>query len=225
MEFPLHHFVEWIGILVFGGQFLGKLSKCKLYQSSTQIWSVLLDECLQSELIQVNCHSDQDVDLEKEHIFQEGLLGVNWEQICNSSLAAVADRGLSHMLLFREKLQAELSAFCTVFLLCDSWHCLLTNRTETYLVQLELHIYTDQSERLHNNQSELEKQTNQNSGIGTNPTVQIWIPHLHKDGLIRNQGGNFLCESLPPFVSLELTFCFSLEVVCKLFTWINFLPL
>lgn len=135
--FPYSCFIKWIGIWVFEGQILRKLFlKYKLHQSSTQIISVLLNECLLSELIHINCHSHQDVGLEKGYVCQEGLLGVNWAQIHSYSLAAIADRGLSYMLDFRKKLQTELSASCTVFLLSQllhesSWHHLLISRIKT----------------------------------------------------------------------------------------------
>lgn len=47
------------------------------------------------------------VNLEKDYIYQELLL-VNWTQVCNQSLSAIADRGLH----FREKPYPELSASC-----------------------------------------------------------------------------------------------------------------
>lgn len=51
---------------------------------------------------QKRCFRIEYVDPEKEYICQEGLLMVNWAKIHNQSLAAIADRGLSQVLHFRE---------------------------------------------------------------------------------------------------------------------------
>ena len=55
------------------------------------------------------------MNLKKESTCQ-GLLKVNGAQIHDQSLAATADRELSRMLNFREKLQTKPSASCTVLL-------------------------------------------------------------------------------------------------------------
>ena len=58
-----------------------------------------------------------NVNLKKDQICWDRLLVVNWAQIHNQSLAAIADRGLLCTLHFRQKPQTELPAFCAVFLL------------------------------------------------------------------------------------------------------------
>lgn len=76
--------------------------------------------------------------------------------------------------------------------------------TETCPTQLTLHSYsllctfTNQSERLHNDQSGGKIPTNQDSVTWTNQTVRIWAPHLNKNGSIRAQGRYFLYISRLP---------------------------
>lgn len=101
------------------------------------------------------------VEPKMECICQEGFLMVNWAQIQNYSLAAIADRGLSHTPNFRNKWY---QASCTVFLpaeltLIKAFLELSFNQwAETCPIQSELCnyyilicIYTKLLEWLHNN--------------------------------------------------------------------------
>lgn len=57
------------------------------------------------------------------------------------------------------------------------------------IAQLRPHLlFTDQ---LHDDRSECVIPTNQDSGIWTKDTVEIWVPHLHKDGRITDLGRHF----------------------------------
>lgn len=108
------------------------------------------------------------VDLKEENICK-GFLMVNWAQISNQRLAAIANRGLFHTLHFREKPQNELPASCTLFLPPESTLIkgllvvYFDQGVENYpLVKIQYQLYphlhsyvlicnfTDQSEQLHN---------------------------------------------------------------------------
>lgn len=133
--------------------------------------------CAMSSLL--DCEGLEDsVNSQKEYICQERFLVVNCAQIHNQSLAAIADRGFSYTLHFREKTQIEISTSHTGLLLrplireflvsyFDQW-------TKTCLVQSELCsyilicIYINQSELLHNNQSEHTIFTTHDCAIWTN---------------------------------------------------------
>lgn len=122
--------------------------------------------------------------LKKDYICQEGVIVVNWAQIHNQSLEAIADRGFPCAVHFREKPQTELPSFGTVFLpseftLVREFLVSSSNPwAETCLILL-LHsyificIYTDQSEQLHDDQSEHMMLTHQDSAVWTNQTVPI----------------------------------------------------
>lgn len=121
---------------------------------------------------------------EKKYTFQEGLLVVNWAQIHNQSLVAIP-RGASHTAL--QRVLAELPP--SARLPPAQRPC--EGGAETYPHQSQLHscificILNDQSKQFYHD-------SNQSGQCHFVQTVQIWNLHLHKIGLIRKEGGNFL---------------------------------
>lgn len=117
--------------------------------------------------------------------------------------------GISHMLHFREKPQTgpPYLLYCVPITTARLYKGVpgILLRAETWPFQQDLHsyilicIFTDQSKKLHNDQSECVISTNQDSAHWTNQTVQIKIPHLHKSGPIRDQGGNLYKRASPPW--------------------------
>lgn len=96
---------------------------------------------------------------------------VDWVQIHNKNLAAIADKGLSHRLLSGKNCRLNLSLLLVLLpvesILMKEFLMLHFNQgAETCPVHLKLQsynlicIFTNQSELLHNNQSEYMKLTN-----------------------------------------------------------------
>lgn len=87
---------------------------------------------------------------------------------------------------------------------------------QTCPVQLELDDYIPICNILkpaHSIQSEFTNLTNQNHAIWTNQNCMIWIPCVHKNGQMGNQGGNFLDKKQQPHC-LQMYLCFSsLQIV------------
>lgn len=147
---------------------------------------------------------------EKEHTCQKGFLAVNWAGIYNKSRAASVYRGHLTYAAFQGKAidwaGPPYLLYCVPITTAHLYKGVpgILLRAETWPFQQDLHsyisicIFTDQSKKLHNDQSECVISTNQDSAHWTNQTVQIKIPHLHKSGPIRDQGGNlYKRASLP----------------------------
>lgn len=119
-------------------------------------------------------------------------------------MAAIAGRSFSFTLHCREKPQTELPASCTVLLLSES--TLIKEVLESYF---NLWTETGQSNWSCTDISLVKfLLTNQSGPVTTNQDtrfqpirrvlfgpikLQIWIPYLHKNEPIRDQGRRFLC--------------------------------
>ncbi|KAF6276100.1 hypothetical protein mRhiFer1_009452 [Rhinolophus ferrumequinum] len=103
------------------------------------------------------------------------------------------------------KSPTELPTSCVAFLRSEPTLRPTTSNQNCAAVSSFASIQTNQSDS-----NQHVKPTNQDSTIWTNQTVQIWISDLHKNGPIRNEGGNFLYKRWPPLclLSFHLRLCF-----------------
>lgn len=165
---------------------------------------------------------------------------VNWAKNHNQSLAAIANRGLWCTPCVRVKAKTEPRPSCTAFLTSESTLIndflvrYFDQQAEVCLIQSELHNYIliciliYQSEQPHNNQSEYGNLANLDSATWPNQNAWNWIPYLHKDGPIRDQGRDILYVRGAPLCLPRPHFQFPSEAVFPRFAncvWNKFLPL
>lgn len=148
---------------------------------------------------------------------------VNWALIHNQSLAAIVSRGLSPPCISVKSYRLWCQASCTALLpselnlIKEFLDLYFSPWAESISVQLKpgssilICIFTHQAEYLYNDHSGHIVPTSQDSVMWTNQTVKIWIPHLHRNGSIRDKGEHFLYINRPPLCLGGVYFWFPLK--------------